>query len=193
MSKRRRKLPTFLRPAESDALLSAAHCALNGAKTQAKRHGARRDVAMVATGLYAGLRVAELCALEVEHIDLAGGFLQVHEGKGKKDRTLPIGGKLLMVLRDWIGDRTRGMLFAGPKGKWLSERTFHERLATLGKAAGLRRCNPHALRHTFACRLLESGASIVEVSELLGHSSVAVTSLYLHALPERLRGAMDRL
>lgn len=191
---RRRKLPNFLRLVEIEALLSAARVAVEQAKTPGKRRATRRDLAMVQTGLLLGLRVSELCKLRIEEVDFDGGFVQVIAGKGDKDRTLPLPARLAPILREWAGDRKTGWLFTSAGDRKLAPRTFQTRLAALGRAAALtKRAKPHGLRHTFATRLLESGAAIHEVSELLGHASIATTQVYLHVLPERLRGAMDRL
>jgi len=189
-----RRLPVILTPRESEALLAAACDAASSASTPTKQLAAWRDFVMVQTGLLAGLRVAELCDLTVPDIDLAGAVLAVIEGKGKKDRNLPINAKLLNVLREWIGARTQGFLFPGPNGKRLSERTFQVRLTELAKAAGIRKAiHPHLMRHSFACALLRSGADLREVQELLGHANLATTAIYLHVEVSRLKDAVNRL
>lgn len=190
-----RRLPLFLTSAEVDALLKAARDAADNARTPGKRLCAWRDFVMVQTALLAGPRVSELCDLKVENVDLGGAMLAIIEGKGSKDRTIPFGSKLRVVLREWIGERTSGWLFPGPNGKRLSPRTFQERLAALAKAAkiNVKKGHPHSLRHGFACSLLHKGADLKEIQELLGHANLATTEIYLHTLPERLRAAVDRL
>lgn len=191
---RRRKLPNFLRAAELSQLLTAAAAAIEAARTVAKRRAARRDLVMVQTGLFLGLRVSELVKLRVEQLDLAGGYCQVVAGKGDKDRTLPVPARLLPVLREWVGERKTGWVFTSSSERRLGKRTAQTRITALGVRAGLvRRLKAHGLRHTFATRLLESGAAIHEVSELMGHSSIQTTATYLHCIPERLRSAVDRL
>lgn len=176
-----RKLPNFLHGPELDALVAAA-----------KRP---RDRLIVQAGAYLGLRVSEITGLEVPDIDLAGGSCFVHEGKGAKDRLIPLPTRLIPELRAWIGDRREGILL--PSRKWqarLSVRAVQLLIARLAKRAGIaRRVTPHTLRHTFGTRLLEAGVDIRSVQELLGHSSVSTTMLYTHVSAERLRYAVDRL
>lgn len=192
--KRARKLPNFFRASEAEQLLSAARTAIDATRTPGKLRAARRDLVMLQTGLLLGLRVGELCRLRIEEVDFDGGFVQVIGGKGDKDRTLPLPHRLAPMLREWAADRRTGWLFTSAADRKLAPRTFQTRLAALGAAAGLtKRAKPHGLRHTFATRLLESGAAIHEVSELMGHASIQTTSTYLHTVPERLRGAVDRL
>lgn len=189
-----RRLPIVLTQAEIDALLLAARSAADNARTPTKQLAAWRDFVMITTGLKAGPRVSELCDLEVSDIDLAGSILSIKHGKGDKDRNVPIGRKLAVALREWIGDRTQGVLFPGPKGKRLTPRAFQLRLEALAKAAGITKdVHPHLLRHSFACALLRSGTDVREVQELLGHANLATTAVYLHVDPARLQAAVDRL
>ena len=149
---------------------------------------------MLQTGFLAGPRIAELCALTVSDIDLVGAVLMIQHGKGDKDRNVPIGKKLLPVLREWIAARTTGWLFPGPHGKQLAKRTFQRRLKVLAKAAGIAKSvHPHLLRHVFACALLRSGADVREVQDLLGHANLATTAIYLHVETSRLKVVVDRL
>lgn len=193
----RRRLPNFLRQAEADALLAAAAGARLTAASPSKRRAAHLDEILLQTGLLLGLRVSELCKLDVQDLDLAARTAMVRAGKGDKDRCVPVPARLVALLEEWQGrgkKRAAGPVFASPRGGRLASRTVQLRLAALGKRAGLpRRLKPHTLRHTFATRLLERGASIREVQELLGHSSVATTEVYTHTVPDRLRGAVDRL
>jgi integrase/recombinase XerC len=187
-------LPSVLTTSEIEALLTAALASTNAARTPSKQQAAWRDFVMIETGLLAGPRVAELCGLEVADIDLAGAMLAIRAGKGDKDRTVPIGRKLLPILLEWIGERRTGWLFPGPGGKQLNPRTFQLRLETLAAAAQIvKPVHPHMLRHAFACALLRSGADLKQIQELLGHSNLATTAIYLHALPEHLKSAVDRL
>ena len=189
-----RRLPVVLTQAEITSLLAAARAATNAARTPKKQLTSWRDFAMIQTGILAGPRVAELCALKVPDIDLAGAVLHILGGKGDKDRNVPIGKKLAPVLREWIGERTDGWLFPGPGGKQLATRTFQTRLAALARKAGITKTmHPHLLRHFFACSLLRSGADLTEVQELLGHANLATTAIYLHVEVGRLKPAVDRL
>jgi site-specific recombinase XerD len=189
-----RRLPSILTTPEIESLLLASRAAADTASTASKQRTAWRDFVMIQTGLLAGPRVAELCALEVSDIDLAGVVLAIRHGKGDNDRNVPIGVKLLPALREWIGVRTSGWLFTGPNGKRLSPRTFQRRLATLARKAGiLKSTHPHMLRHSFATVLLEKGVNLRIIQELLGHSSVATTEVYTHVQTSQLKGAVDLL
>ena len=189
-----KRLPVPLKPAEIQALLLKAREEADGAKTPSKQMGAWRDFVMIQTGLLAGCRVSELCKLQVEDIDLPGAVLAIKEGKGKKDRNVPIGDRLAIILKSWIGERKTGWLFPGPKFKRLTTRAFQKRLAALGKRCGLlKSIHPHLTRHSFATSLLESGASIIELQELMGHASIKTTSVYLHVNVGRLKKVIDKL
>jgi len=185
MSRRRQKLPTFLTEAEANRLLAAAR--------------SPRDRCLFAVMLLAGLRVAEACALRVERVNLERGELLVFRGKNGKDRLLPIGARLLPILRSWIGDRTEGYLFPGRKpGRPLTTRAAYNAVCDAASRAGItrpdaQRISPHKLRHSCATNLLATGADITVVRDILGHSDVSVTSVYLHCSADRLRGAVDRL
>jgi site-specific recombinase XerD len=188
------RLPVILTAADINALLLTARLAADNARTPTKRLAAWRDFVMVETSLLSGPRVSELCDLQVTDIDLARAMLAIQLGKGSKDRNIPVGARLLIVLREWIGDRTAGWLFPGPKGRRLNPRTFQRRLDRLATVAGIAKdIHPHLLRHSFACSLLRSGADIREVQEALGHANLATTQVYLHVDQARLRAAMDRL
>jgi site-specific recombinase XerD len=181
--KKRRHLPQILTDAEIDSLLAAARAAadLAATSTPKKLHAAWRDFVMIQTGLLAGGRVAELCNLEVANIDLDGARLEIRRGKGNKDRNIPIGGKLVRVLREWIGGRKDGFLFPGPHGRRLNPRTFQLRLAKIAAAAGItKNVHPHQMRHFFACTALNVGGNVREVMELLGHADLTTTAMYLH-------------
>lgn len=189
-----RRLPVILSLPETDSLLDAARAATNDARTPAKSLAAWRDFVMVQTGILAGPRVAELCSLRVQNVDLAGAVLSIIGGKGDKDRNVPIGKKLLVALREWIGDRQDGYLFPGPSGKRLTERAFQKRLAALAKAARInKRVHPHLLRHRFATSLLKKGVNLCVIQALLGHASVATTQIYAHADVEDMKNSVDLL
>lgn len=180
-----RRLPQFLLDTEPEQLLRATT--------------RERDRLLLMVGLYAGLRVSELVKLAVEDLDFGRRLLMVREGKGKKDRSLPIPKKLLGPLRGWVGARQAGPVFESPRGGRLSTRAVQllmKRLALrakLPRAKVARAVTPHKLRHSYATRLLESGATIYEVKELLGHSSISTTETYLHSCNNRLAKAVDRL
>lgn len=179
-----RKLPVFLASDEPERLLQAADT--------------WRDRVLSMVLLYLGLRVAEVCALKVGDIDFRRRFVMVRQGKGSKDRSLPLPEKLLRPLRGWIGRRQNGHVFPSRQGGGpLTTRSVQLLMKRLASRAGLRdalaprRVTPHKLRHSFASRMLERGANINAVKDALGHSSIATTQVYLHTSPEHLREAME--
>ncbi len=187
------RLPAFLRSTEVVSLLCAAQAAVDRASTLSKRRSAQRDLSMITVMLVTGLRIAEACALEVNELDLVDGTLKVSHGKGDKARMVPLPDRVISDLRAWIGDR-RGFVWPGPRGKWLSERTFRVRLERLGKAAGLGpQCRPHTLRHNYATALLRAGIDLKELQQLLGHANIATTALYLHVDVSRLKSTVNKL
>lgn len=192
--KQRLSLPDFLRADELAALFQAARSLYLNTLTPAWKLARKRDWVMVQAAYYCGLRVAELCALELEDLDLEGRLLMVRKGKGAKDRSVPIAGKLWAVLRDWVGERTSTVLFPDPRGGHVTTHHVRSRVRVLARRAGiLRRCHPHLLRHSCACALLRGGATIYEVKQFLGHSSLQTTCLYLHLEPGRLREVTEFL
>lgn len=178
------RLPVWLTPREAAAVLAAARSA--------------RDHAIVATGLYCGLRLHELSSLNVEHVDLGAGFLLVLRGKGAKDRYVAMPDDLRRILGAYVGSRRKGPMFtqlvtAGAPRR-LSDHGIYEMVRGCGRRAGIqKRCTPHVLRHTCATTLLQNGVDIVQVSRYLGHVSVQTTLIYLHCDPERQRSAAQRL
>lgn len=178
-----RKLPTFLAADEPEQLLQAT-------RTQ-------RDRVLLMTMLYQGLRVSELCKLRVEDVDFKRKFLWVRQGKGSKDRCLPLVKRFAPILRGWVGGRQEGWVFPSRKGGRLKPRGVQLLLKRIAEAAGLRnataprRVSPHKLRHAFATRMLERGAHIEAVRDALGHASIQTTAVYLHSTPEYLRESME--
>jgi integrase/recombinase XerD len=180
------RLPVFFLPAQASALLAAAE--------------EPREFMLVLSGLYLGLRVDELVKLRITDVDLVGRSVFVQLGKGKKDRYVPVPPDLAGALEEWIGDRPDGWLFPGRNpAKPLTCRAVQKIMkrlairAQLPGAAVPRKCTPHKMRHTYATMLLDSGANLLEVQELLGHASLSTTQIYLHVMPGRLKSAVDRL
>jgi integrase/recombinase XerD len=176
------RLPNFLERDQFSALIEAA-------KTP-------RDALMIQLGLFAGLRVSEIVHVRIENINLVGRRLKLEITKGSKDAYLPIAQVLIEPLRAQIGDRTQGWLFPSPRagGKPLSTRQVQYLIPAAGVRAGLvKRVKTHTNRHSFATALLNSGATIEEVRELCRHADISTTARYLHCLPDRLLGTVDRL
>ncbi|QDT67602.1 Tyrosine recombinase XerD [Planctomycetes bacterium MalM25] len=187
-----RKLPQFLTGDEVSRLLSAppADSALG-----------LRDRAILETLYSAGLRVSELVGANDGDLDLDQGLLQVR-GKGRKERLTPLGKYATGALRDWLGNRklakgeSRGEetpLFTNRFGRRLTTRSVARLLEKHLATAGLDpRTSPHTLRHSFATHLLDRGADIRSVQELLGHSSLVTTQVYTHVSTRSLREAYEK-
>jgi site-specific recombinase XerD len=145
----------------------------------------------ICTLIYAtGLRITEACNLLPADIDAGRGLLRVRQGKGGKDRDVPVGEKLLGVLREyWRIVRPAGpYLFpGGVAGKPISRVAVHSAVRKAAQAAHIRkRVSPHTLRHCFATHLLEMGVDLRIIQVLLGHARIETTMRYLHVARERL-------
>jgi integrase/recombinase XerC len=188
-----RHLPGHLDRAQVETLLTAAATrASGGAFTDL------RDAAILELFYSAGLRLSELRGVNRADLDLVGGLVKVR-GKGRKERIVPVGAPAQRALREY--ERARDALLAGvgPKGdrtafflsrlgRRMGAKTLHNAVtAWLGRVdegAGL---STHALRHTFATHLLDGGADLRAVQELLGHASISTTQIYTHTSVERLK------
>ena len=187
-----RTLPAALRAEEVRALLDAA-----AARADDDSPLGVRDVAVLELLYATGIRVGELTGLDVDDVDAERRLVRVF-GKGSKERAVPFGVPASRALDDWLrhgrpalAQPTSGAaLFLGARGGRLDQRTVrrlvHARLADVPGAPDL---GPHGLRHTAATHLLEGGADLRSVQELLGHSSLATTQLYTDVTTERLRAA----
>ena len=148
----------------------------------------RRDTAMLEVLYGAGLRISELTALDVDDVDLEEGVVLVRSGKGGKGRMVPLGGAARKALDDYLVQtrpellrRGRGgaALFLNSRGARLGRQGSWKVLKQHARTAGLDRVvSPHTLRHSFATHMLDAGADIRVVQELLGHSSLATTQVY---------------
>jgi integrase/recombinase XerC len=139
------------------------------------------------------VRVAELSGLDLEDVDLREGSVRVL-GKGNKERIVPVGGKAIEALRAYLGARegTRGPLFRNARGGRLTVRSLHRIVRARARAAGLvGRVTPHTLRHTFATHLLDAGADLRLIQELLGHARLQTTQRYTHVSADRLAKVYD--
>jgi len=150
-----------------------------------------RNTAIVELAYSAGLRVAELAALDVRDISLAQGLVHVRMGKGKKDRRVPMGPPAADAIRAHLGSRTSGPLFLNPHGKRLTTRSIYTVVQRSGVKNGLSGVHPHALRHSFATHLLQDGADIRSIQELLGHASLSTTQRYASVNLDQLRATWD--
>lgn len=147
-----------------------------------------RDDAVLEVLYGSGVRVAELCSLDVGALDLDGGSMRVW-GKGSRERLVPLGEPTVDALRRWLGLRhevvTGDELFGNERGRRLTPRDVRRILDRRSPTP----THPHALRHTFATHLLDGGADLRAVQELLGHSDVSTTQRYTHVSRERLTAA----
>jgi integrase/recombinase XerC len=160
-----------------------------------------RDRAILETIYSAGLRVSELTALNVEDVDLDSGMATVR-GKGKRERLALLGPQAVAAVQTWLpsrgslaGGRAKNLpaLFVNKNGTRLSARSVGRLLEKYLAAAGLDpRTSPHTLRHSFATHMLDAGADIRSVQELLGHRSLATTQIYTHVTTQRLRDSYDQ-
>jgi len=161
----------------------------------------RRDRAILETFYSSGLRISELVGLDIDDIDFMGELLVVR-GKGKKERQVPIGPHALQAIKAYL--QSRGLqcpddrrdetaLFLNKSWARLSDRSVRRMLDVYIAKCGLsHKVSPHTLRHTFATHLLDNGADLRSVQELLGHSSLAATQVYAHVTTERLRKLYDK-
>ncbi len=179
-----RRLPRFLTVDEAFRLVTAP-------EGDAAR--ACRDRAILEMLYGAGLRVSELAGLNREHLSLEEGYVRVW-GKGNKERIVPIGRKASEALARYLagGPETRGPLFRNHSGGRLTDRTIRRVVHRYGRRARLaQEVHPHALRHTFATHLLEAGADLRAIQELLGHASLSTTQKYTHLNLDRLMAVYD--
>ena len=142
-----------------------------------------RDKAMVELLYSSGLRLSELCSLNMDSISVRERSCRV-VGKGNKTRDLPVGEKAIQSMRDWllvrknISSDANKALFLNKNGKRISTRSVQLRLERLSKKRGLPMVNPHMLRHSFASHILESSGDLRAVQEMLGHSDIGTTQIY---------------
>jgi integrase/recombinase XerD len=154
-----------------------------------------RDRAILETLYGAGLRISELVALDVDDVDLEEGSVRA-VGKGSKERIVPLGRFAVKSLEAYLtrarptlaGPRSRGALFLNRRGGRLTRQGSTNIIKEMARRAGIRkRVTPHMLRHSFATHLLEGGADVRVVQELLGHASLATTQIYTLVTQDRLR------
>lgn len=180
--KRPRRLPVVLAPEEVTRLFDAAP--------------SDRDRTLLRTAYALGLRVSELASLRLEDIDAARGLVVVRQGKGAKDRLVPLSQRLLEELRAyWRLRRPRPWLFPGARrGTHLSVAAVQKVVRRATQRAGLSKpISPHTLRHSYATHLLEAGCDLLTIQRLLGHRDLKTTARYLHLSPQQLGRAPSLL
>lgn len=193
--KARRTLPAVLR---QDQALDAMAAAQSGAEQGDPM--ALRDRLIVEMLYATGIRVSELCGLDVDDVDMSRRVLRVL-GKGNKQRTVPFGEPAQAALTAWLTDGRPALatsesgpaLLLGARGRRLDQRqartVVHQTVSAVDGAPDI---GPHGLRHSAATHLLEGGADLRIVQELLGHSTLATTQLYTHVTVARLRAVHDQ-
>ena len=155
----------------------------------------RRDLAIVEVLYGSGIRVSELCGLNLSDVDRSRNTLNVI-GKGSKQRVVPLGLPAMRTIESYLSNaraeflnqQSAEALFLGSRGKRIDQRTVREVVYEAMKAVGAS-MGPHGLRHSAATHLLEGGADLRTVQEILGHSSLSTTQIYTHVSPERLQSA----
>jgi integrase/recombinase XerC len=195
LPKARRTLPSVLR---QDQALDAMAAADSGA--QQGDPLALRDRLIVELLYATGIRVSELCGLDIDDVDTGRRLLRVL-GKGNKQRTVPFGEPAQAALAAWLADgrpelataESGSAVLLGARGRRLDQRqartVVHQTIAAVDGAPDI---GPHGLRHSAATHLLEGGADLRVVQELLGHSTLATTQLYTHVTVARLRAVHDQ-
>jgi integrase/recombinase XerD len=187
-----RKLPSFLSIEEIDVLLAAID--------RSKPEG-QRNLAMLETLYSCGLRVSELVNLQVSNLFLEAGFIKV-VGKGNKERLVPMGAaasKQIKIYKEQvrvhqtIKTGNEDVLFLSNRGSALSRVMVFLILKKLVEASGIKKnIHPHTLRHSFATHLIERGADLRAVQEMLGHVSITTTEIYTHLDRAYLRDTMQK-
>ena len=190
--RRGRSLPHFLSADEIGRLLSAP---------PSNEPQGKRDRAILETMYSAGLRVSELVGLREGDLDFDGDVVRVL-GKGKRERLAPIGSFAVRAIRNWLAvrklaaDQPNGAaapVFVNKFGRPITTRSVARMLEKYLKLTGLdMRTSPHTLRHSFATHLLDAGADIRSVQELLGHKSLVTTQIYTHLSTAGLREAYEK-
>ena len=185
-----RKLPKFLDIQQITALLGApdTSCLLGS-----------RDRAILETIYSAGLRISELTGLNTADLDELGEVLRIR-GKGRKERMVPLGTKAIEAIDAYIAMRKaemgidpRGALFVNRFGRRLSDRSIRRKLDGYLLAAGIDiHISPHVLRHSFATHMLNAGADLRSVQEMLGHENLSTTQIYTHITSRHLKEIYDR-
>ncbi len=201
-----KRLPKVLAVEEVGRLLDAPYEVLKAARepdgAEARRwaaYAACRDAAILELLYSTGMRIGELAQLRDRDLDLLSGVVRVR-GKGKKERLSPLGGPAQRALREAMDARPPSMkgggdnaLFLNKNGGRLTARSMERMMKKYLLHAGLNtELSPHALRHSFATHLLNAGADLRSVQELLGHSSLSTTQIYTHVSVEHMKKAYEQ-
>lgn len=185
-----RKLPGYLDRDRTELLFESAEQRAAGPDP-----AGRRDLAILELFYSSGLRLSELTGLNLSDLDLLSDQVKVR-GKGRKERLIPLGSRASRALRGYLQQREqetraargdRQAVFVGRQGRRLTPRTVQRVVHRAFDAIGAEGLKTHSLRHTFATHLLDAGADLRAVQELLGHASLSTTQIYTHTSVERLK------
>ncbi len=186
--KQEKHLPLFLTEEEVKRLLGAV------IPKDKDDEMSLRDRAILETFYSTGMRISELVKVGMRDIDFIGGIVKVL-GKGRKERIVPIGEHAILAIRAYLEKRKKQseMIFLNKNGRRITDRGVRYMVAKYVRAASLRLgvC-PHTLRHSFATHLLNHGADLRSVQELLGHANLSTTQIYTHLTTERLKSVYDK-
>jgi integrase/recombinase XerC len=193
MPKRDEHLPSFLDIVDAERLMEVP---------KSNTFGGCRDLAILETFYSTGIRLSELNRLDVSDMDLFGEVIKV-KGKGRKERVVPLGRMAVKAIKSYLQERHRHLkrsgrareaaLFVNRFGTRLSRRGIQGVVRRyLERVCNLKQMSPHVLRHTFATHMLDRGADLRAVQELLGHASLSSTQVYTHVTTERLKRVYDR-
>lgn len=182
--KREKYLPGFLNVDQAASLMTLP---------KGEGPSALRDRAILETFYSTGIRLSELVGLNVADIDFGGGMVKVF-GKGRKERIVPIGRKAIEAVQEYLKVRPSSGegLFCNPRGGRLTGRSIDRIVKKYMRGVDRPALTPHSLRHTFATHLLEGGADLRSVQELLGHASLSTTQRYTHLQVDHLMAVYDR-
>lgn len=184
-------LPEVLSVEEIDAMIAAI---------PRDKEESLRNEAIIEMLYGSGLRVSELIDIRISRLNSEEGFLLV-EGKGSKERVVPVSPRALQLISLWleqrammkVADDASDILFLNRRGRRLTRVMIFYIIKDLAERAGIRRpVSPHTLRHSFATHLLEGGANLRSIQELLGHESVTTTELYVHLDRRQLRATLEQ-
>jgi integrase/recombinase XerC len=203
LPKKGRKLPKFLTIQQVEALLNAPLTMVPDGRSRPRKHSghpaddvaAWRDKAILETLYSTGMRIHELAQLNDDDMDVLGEVVRVR-GKGKKERLSPLGSPAVETLQRYMelrGRSSRGPLFVNRFGGRMTARSMQRMLKKYLMAVGLDpSLTPHKLRHSFATHMLDAGADLRSVQELLGHANLSTTQIYTHVTPERLKKVYEK-
>ena len=176
-----KKLPKYFKSWQLKAILNAPHREDGGLEY--------RDWLIMQTLAKTGLRASELGNLKVRDIDFQAELITVREGKGGKDRVIPLHPQLSEWLHEWLSGSVDGYVFLSQQGNPISTRTLNNIVRKYAKRAGIpaELAHPHTFRHTFAVQCLKAGMNLRTVQKMLGHASLTTTQIYLDVTGEDIK------